>query len=69
LNRDLSSFGNHCTTTCDHRGFYLQEVHACFDQEEIGTANNEATRLFNVRISKFGKSNMSEARQLGARSD
>ena len=69
LNRDFSTFGNHCSTTCDHRGFDLQEIHARFNQEEIGATDNESASLFDVRISKFGKSNMSKARQLGARSD
>ena len=69
LNRDFASFGNHCTTTCDHCGFDLQEIHACFDQEEISTADDEATRLFDVRIAKFSETNVSKAWQLGAWSD
>ena len=69
LNRDFASFGNHRPTTCDHRGFDLQKIHARFNQEEIGTTNDEATCLFDVGITKFCKTNVSEARQLGAWSD
>ena len=69
LNRHGASDDLHRPTTCLHRGFDLQQVHAGLDEEQVGPSIEESARLLNVCLAQFNKTYVAKTRKFGARSD